>query len=196
MNVIADYDQFFRFNVTTYWIHFSQDRSSERSDTKMSFFRHTNQRKLILLETCLCLTSTISREIWEPVLPALLHNRHKLIFKRFYWWHHEIKFKLTSNKYHVTQNPSALMHLHDDDEAEGWWFPNCLHGRRDSAHSGDGKCIYHFNQLAQCRMTDLVSIIDYLWYVFVTWQKNEDTEKVSLWPEKCRPALKASVCGI
>ncbi len=26
-------------------------------------------------------------------------------------------------------------------KAEGWWFLNCLYGRRDSNHLGDGKCI-------------------------------------------------------
>ncbi len=35
--------------------------------------------------------------------------------------------KLTSNKYHATQNPSALIHSQDvrtlPDEAEGLWFP-------------------------------------------------------------------------
>ncbi len=34
--------------------------------------------------------------------------------------------------------------------------PNCLHERRDSAHSGDRKCIYHFSPLAQCAVEDVV----------------------------------------
>ncbi len=36
------------------------------------------------------------------------------------------KLKLSSNKFHATQNPSALIHSHDVitllDETEGWWF--------------------------------------------------------------------------
>ncbi len=37
-----------------------------------------------------------------------------------------LKSNRTSNKYHVMQNPSALIHSHDvitlPDEVEGWWF--------------------------------------------------------------------------
>ncbi len=41
--------------------------------------------------------------------------------------------------------------------------PNCLHGRRDSAHLRDRKCAYNFTPLAQPRVGDLVLMIDYLW---------------------------------
>ncbi len=41
----------------------------------------------------------------------------------------------------------------------GTVVPNCLYGRRDSAHSGDRKCIYHFTPLAQCTVGNLVLII-------------------------------------
>ncbi len=41
----------------------------------------------------------------------------------------------------------------------------CLHGRRDSTHLGDGKCIYHFTPLAKPRVGDLVLIIDYLCFL-------------------------------
>ncbi len=40
--------------------------------------------------------------------------------------------------------------------------PNCLHWRRDSAHLGDRKCIYHFTLLAQRTVVDLVLIIDFV----------------------------------
>ncbi len=42
--------------------------------------------------------------------------------------------------------------------------PNCLHGRRDSAHLEDEKCTCHFTPLAQRTVGDLVLIIDYLCY--------------------------------
>ncbi len=37
--------------------------------------------------------------------------------------------------------------------------PNCLHGRHDSAHLEDGKCMYHFTPLAQCTVGDPVLIL-------------------------------------
>ncbi len=74
------------------------------------------------------------------------------------------KLNLTSNKYHATQNPSIFIHSHDvitlPDEAEGWWFTKRLHGRSDSAHLGDGKCIFHFTPLAQ-RTCVLISLIKF-----------------------------------
>ncbi len=61
------------------------------------------------------------------------------------------------------QNPSTLIHSHNvltfPDEAE---VPNCLQEKRNYAHLGDRKCIYHFTPLAQCAVNDLFLIIDYL----------------------------------
>ncbi len=49
------------------------------------------------------------------------------------------KLKLILNKYHVMPNPSALINSHDiitlSVEVEG------PHGRHDSAHFGDRKCL-------------------------------------------------------
>ncbi len=39
------------------------------------------------------------------------------------------------------------------DEAEGLWFPSCLHGRHDSAH------LHHFTPLAQSTVGAVVFII-------------------------------------
>ncbi len=54
---------------------------------------------------------------------------------------------------------------HYNSFRQGWGMvaPNCLHGRRDSTHLGNRKCMYHFTPLAQCPVEDLVLIIDYLW---------------------------------
>ncbi len=66
----------------------------------------------------------------------------------------------------MTQNPSALIHLHDADNTSrrggGMVVPNFFHERSDSTHLGDGKCIYHFTPLVQCRVGDL-ALTDYLW---------------------------------
>ncbi len=40
---------------------------------------------------------------------------------------------------------------------------NCVHRRRDSAHLGGSKCVYHFTPLAQRRVNDLVLKTDFLW---------------------------------
>ncbi len=72
-----------------------------------------------------------------------------------------LKLKRTSNKYHVMQNPSALIHSHDiitlPDEAEGRWFLRVSMG--DVTLPTKEKSIYHFTPLAQCTVEDLVLIL-------------------------------------
>ncbi len=54
--------------------------------------------------------------------------------------------------------------------------PNCLHGKRDSTHLGDGKCMYHFTPLAQGGVKDLVLITDQLWWCPVSSRAPESAE--------------------
>ncbi len=67
---------------------FTRYISSEHSDNRMAFFRHTFQEKVNFV-----LSQHHTREMWELVLPALLHNGHKQIFKWSYRWNHELKIK-------------------------------------------------------------------------------------------------------
>ncbi len=71
MNMITDYDQFFRPIITKIHIGpvFSQDTYL------MVFFRHTNQEKINFVRDL-----SHSCKIWGLVLPALLHNEHKQTF--------------------------------------------------------------------------------------------------------------------
>ncbi len=53
------------------------------------------------------------------------------------------------------------------DKTAGWWFFNWLCGRSDSAHLGDGKCIYQFTPLAQRTVGYLVLYcLLYQWHSF------------------------------
>ncbi len=66
MNVITDYDQFFLLIVTrTYWTHFSQDTYLLNILTQKCHFSDTQiRRKLTLFQTCLCLSDTLSWDLW------------------------------------------------------------------------------------------------------------------------------------
>ncbi len=85
------------------------------------------------------------------MLPVLLHNGHKRTFKWSYRWNHELKVKtnitqISCDAKSICFNPFTRCY-----NTFGWGgvivVPNCLHGRHDSAHLGDGKCIYHFTPL-------------------------------------------------
>ncbi len=69
---------------------------------------------------------THSREICEPVLPALLHNGHKRTFKWSYRWNHELKVKTYIKQISCDTKSicfNSFTHvLTLPDEAEGWWF--------------------------------------------------------------------------
>ncbi len=124
MNMITDYAQ----STPRYILHPSFTRlvSSEHSDTKMSFFRHTNQEKMNFVpDLSLSQWHTLMR-FGNRCFPSCFTmdiNGHLngLIGETMNY-----KLELTSNKYHVTHNPFALIHSHDvitlPDEAEGWWF--------------------------------------------------------------------------
>ncbi len=106
----------------TYWTHFSQDTCLPNILTQKWHFSDTQiRRRLILFETCHILAR--SGSWWFPSC---------FTFKWSFRWNHEFDVVLTL-----------------PDEAEGWWFPNYLYRRCESANSGDGKCIYHFTPLAQ-----------------------------------------------
>ncbi len=64
MNVVTDYDQFFRPIITTDWTHFSQDTYLSNILTQKCHFSDTQiRRKLTLFETSLCLNNTLSRDL-------------------------------------------------------------------------------------------------------------------------------------
>ncbi len=60
--------------------------------------------------------------------------------------------------------------------------PDCLHGRRDSAHLGDRKCMYYFTPLARRPVGDLVlywlSLTVGFWY-FVRFIESEEKREKS-----------------
>ncbi len=123
-----------------------------------------------------------SWKIWEPVVPALLHNGHKWTFKWSYRWNIELKIEtyikqISCNVKSICFYPLTRRY-NTSRGVGGMVIPNFLLGRRDSSHLGDGKCMYHFTPLAQCTVGDLVLIIDYLWcslnqvYCTLTLQAN------------------------
>ncbi len=105
---------------------FSRHISSEHSDTKMSFFRHKSGENQ-LCSRPVSVSATHSREICEPVLPALFHNGHKRTFKCSYRWNHELKVQTyikqisCDTKSKICFNPFTPRY-NTSDEAEGWWF--------------------------------------------------------------------------
>ncbi len=138
MNVITDYDQFDPF--------FTRHVSSKHFETKMAFFRHTNQEKInFVRDLSLSQQHIVVRSGNWCFLPCFTTdiNGHLngLVGETMNW-----KLKLTSNKYHATQNPSALIYSLDvitlPDKAEEWWFPSYLYWRCDSAHLKTGSVAY------------------------------------------------------
>ncbi len=100
--------------------------SSEHSDTKMAFFSRINQEKMNFVRHMSLSQQHILLRFGNRRFPPCFTtdiNRHLngLIGETM-----NEKSKLTSNKYHAMQNPSALIHSHNvrtlPDEAEGWWF--------------------------------------------------------------------------
>ncbi len=152
----------------TYWTHFSQDTCLLNNLTQKWHFSDTQiRREWTLFETCLCLNNTFL--IWEPVLPALLRNRHKQTFKWSFGWNHGLKVKthmkqISCNAKSICFNQFTRRYNTPRQGRGMIVVTNCLHGRCDSAHLGDRKCLYHFTPLAQPRVGDLLLIIDNLWY--------------------------------
>ncbi len=131
---------------------FTRHVSSEHSDTKMAFFRHTIQEKINFVRDP-SVSQQYSCEIWEPVLSALLRNGYKQTFKWSYRWNHELKFKtylkqISGDAKSICFNPFTRRY-NTSRQGGGMVVPKCLCERRDSAHLGDGKSIYHFTPLAQ-----------------------------------------------
>ncbi len=103
---------------------FTRHVSSEHFDTKITFFSHTNQEEInFVRDLSLSQQHTLARS-GSHGFPSCFTtdlNRHLngLIGETM-----NQKFKLTPNKYHVMQKPSALIHSHDviilPVEAEGW----------------------------------------------------------------------------
>ncbi len=105
---------------------FTRHISSGHSDTKMLLFRHTNQKKINFVRDLSLSQQHILARFGNRCFPPCFttdRNRHlnDLIGETM-----KLKLKLRSNKYHVTRNPSALIHSHNvvtlPDEGEGWWF--------------------------------------------------------------------------
>ncbi len=71
MNTITDYEQFLHPIVTEIHIR-PNDTYLLKILKKLAFFRHTNQEKMNFVWD-LSLSQQHTHEIWEPVLPALLH---------------------------------------------------------------------------------------------------------------------------
>ncbi len=77
MNVITDHDQF----LHTYWTNSSQDTYLPNILTQNWQFSDTQIRRILTLFEPSSALAIHSREIWELVLPALLRNKRKGIFK-------------------------------------------------------------------------------------------------------------------
>ncbi len=109
---------------------------------------------------------TYSCEIWEQLLPALLHNGHERTFKWSYRWNHELKVQtyikqISWDAKSICFNPFTWC-CNTSRQGRRVVVSNCLHGWCDSAHSGSGKCVYHFTPLTQRTAQDLVLITAYL----------------------------------
>ncbi len=141
---------------------FTSHISSEHSDTKILLFRHTNQEKTNFVRD-LSLSQQHTHKFLELVLPALLHIGHKQTFKWSNRWKHELKVKTyikqtSCDTKFFCFNPFTRRY-NTSRQGGGMVVPNCLHGKRDSAHLGDRKCVNHFTPLAQCTVGDLVLIL-------------------------------------
>ncbi len=94
--------------------------------TKMAFFKHTDQEKInFVWDLSLSQQHILMRfGNWGfPPCFAMDINRH---LNGLTGETRNYKLKLTSNKYHATQNLPALIRSHGvltlPDEAERWWF--------------------------------------------------------------------------
>ncbi len=83
MNVIADYDQFFRLIVTKTHIElvFRKTHIFQTFKNKNFIFQTRYSGENYLCSRPVSVLATYTYKIWEPVLPAVLHNGHKRTFK-------------------------------------------------------------------------------------------------------------------
>ncbi len=88
-------------------------------------------------------------------------------FKWSYRWSNELKVKTYIKQLSCDAKSICLIPVTWCHNTSRWGgrmvLSYWLYGRCDSAHLGDGKCIYRLTPLAQHRIKDLVLIDDYLW---------------------------------
>ncbi len=167
---------FYYHCLSRVFLFFTRYISFDHSDTKLAFFRHTNQGKINIIQD-LFVSATHYHEIWELVLPTLLHKGHKRTFKWSYGWNHELKVKtyikqISCDAKSICFDPFTRC-FNTSRRGRGMVVPNsvnqsnlflyspksqntirlrglhklhrcdilCLHGRRDSVHFENRKCI-------------------------------------------------------
>ncbi len=101
-------------------------------------------------------------------------KRNGPVWTHLYRWNHEFKvqthIKQICDTKSICFNPFTWRY-NTSWRGGGMVAPNCLHGRCDSAHLGDGRCIYHFTPLAQRTVRDLLLILT----IFALTNLNPDT---------------------